>query len=179
MRLGRWAAVVMTPSIVRETPARRRSLASQGLVVALDQLGSPAFVTDARGRPVYANALGAEMLERDPAGVRERLRSRLVPPRADVREIRGPGLRPHWLVVLAAPPQRPVDPVAAATRAWKLTARQSEVLRLAVRGDANKSIAFVLACAEVTVEFHMSAIFRKAGVESRAQLVSRVWERSA
>lgn len=65
--------------------------------------------------------------------------------------------------------------VAKAARVWKLTARQIEVLRLAATGAANKSIAAALTCAEVTVEFHMTALFRKANVENRVQLVSRFW----
>lgn len=69
----------------------------------------------------------------------------------------------------------PADRIAKAARAWSLTARQTEVLRLATTGDPNKTIAKTLECAEVTVEFHMTALFRKAGVEKRAQLISRFW----
>jgi DNA-binding CsgD family transcriptional regulator len=145
------------------------------LVVALDQLGSPAFVTDGRGRPVFSNTLGAKLFDRDPDGITRNLRRRISPPAVDVREIRAPGHRSHWLVVLGPSNDHSPDRLTKATELWKLTRRQVEVLRLAMTGDANKIIADKLSCAEVTIEFHMTALFRKAGVESRAQLVSRFW----
>lgn len=152
-----------------------RTLASEGLIAALDQLGSPAFVTDSRGRPVYANALGATMFERDPSGMTQVLMRRITRSTPEVRELRPPGLRPHWLVVLSLGIFPPAERTTVATRAWRLTARQAEVLRLVVTGDANKSIASKLECAEVTVEFHVTALLRKARVENRAQLVARFW----
>lgn len=144
-------------------------------MAALEQLGAPAFVADREGRPAYANALGAELFDRDPARTTQRLKSEIERPGPDVREIRARGVRPHWLVVLSEGAANPFDPVAAAAGAWNLTGRQVEVLRLVVTGDSNKSIAAKLGCAEVTVEFHVTALFRKAGVENRAQLVSRFW----
>jgi DNA-binding NarL/FixJ family response regulator len=126
---------------------------------------------------VFANALGAKLFDRDPDGMTLNLKRRISAPAVDVREIRAPGHRPHWLVVLE--PSNDVshspDRLAKATELWKLTRRQIDVLRLAMTGDANKIIADKLSCAEVTIEFHMTALFRKAGVESRAQLVSRFW----
>lgn len=153
-------------------------LAAEGLVVALDQLGVPAFVSDANGRPVYANAIGTEMFDRDPAGMTQNLTDRITRFAPDVREIRAPGLPPHWLVVLSpgSPGTKtPDERVAAAARIWNLTARQIEVLRLVVTGDANKSIAARLSCAEATIEAHITALLRKSRVENRAQLVARFW----
>lgn len=69
----------------------------------------------------------------------------------------------------------PVDRAATAARVWNLTARQIDVLRLVTTGAANKTIAKELDCAEVTVEFHLTAIFRKAGVENRSHLASAFW----
>jgi DNA-binding NarL/FixJ family response regulator len=147
------------------------ALASHGLVAALDHIGSPAFVTDDGGRPVFANGLGARMFDRDPAGMTRNLQRRLSA--TEAREIKAPGHRPHWLVVLA--PEAPDERVARAALRWKLTKRQIEVLSLAAKGEANKSIADELGCAVATVEVHMSAILRKTGLENRAQLVSRFW----
>jgi DNA-binding NarL/FixJ family response regulator len=65
--------------------------------------------------------------------------------------------------------------VAAATRAYRLTRRQSEVLLHLSSGQANKEIARALGCAEVTVESHMTQLLRKVGVDSRGQLISRFW----
>lgn len=61
----------------------------------------------------------------------------------------------------------------------KLTRRQSQVLEHVVRGRSNKEIAAKLACAENTVEFHLTALFRKFEVTSRAELIARVLRRRA
>ena len=57
---------------------------------------------------------------------------------------------------------------------WRLTPRQAQVLDLVARGFTNALIADELGIGEGTVEFHLSAIFDKAGVESRAMLIARV-----
>ncbi len=53
-----------------------------------------------------------------------------------------------------------------------LTARESEVVALLVEGVSNKNIAFALDISEGTVKIHINNIFRKAGVTSRADLIS-------
>lgn len=50
-----------------------------------------------------------------------------------------------------------------------LTPRESHVLRATARGLSNKEIARELELAEVTVKFHLSAIFRKMNVRSRTE----------
>jgi DNA-binding NarL/FixJ family response regulator len=55
--------------------------------------------------------------------------------------------------------------------AWltTLTPRETDVLRAATRGLSNKEIARELELAEVTVKFHLSAIFRKMNARSRTE----------
>jgi len=55
--------------------------------------------------------------------------------------------------------------------AWlaTLTPRETDVLRAATRGLSNKEIARELELAEVTVKFHLSAIFRKMKARSRTE----------
>jgi len=65
--------------------------------------------------------------------------------------------------------------LATATLVWKLTPRQTDVMRLVARGDANKDIAAALGCAENTVELHVTALLRRVAVSSRTQLVARFW----
>lgn len=60
---------------------------------------------------------------------------------------------------------------------WGLTSRQATVLQHVAHGAANKDIAAVLGLAEATVEMHMTALFRAAGVEGRAGLVAAFWTR--
>lgn len=61
------------------------------------------------------------------------------------------------------------------TRDWGLTQKQSRVIAELVIGKANKEIAVALGCAEVTVEYHLTAIRRKTGLDGRAALISRFW----
>ncbi len=65
--------------------------------------------------------------------------------------------------------------VESAARAWKLTAKQSEVLRLVARGLSNKNVADTLGCAESTVELHMTSIFRRSAAKGRTLLLSRLF----
>jgi DNA-binding NarL/FixJ family response regulator len=58
-----------------------------------------------------------------------------------------------------------------ASSALDLSARQLDVLRLMVAGLSSKSIGRELTLAESTVKSHILVIFRKLGVESRAQAV--------
>jgi DNA-binding NarL/FixJ family response regulator len=61
-------------------------------------------------------------------------------------------------------------------RRHALTSRQAQVLRGVVDGLSNKEIATRLQCAENTVELHVSNLFKRLGVNSRTQLVSRFWQ---
>jgi DNA-binding CsgD family transcriptional regulator len=61
------------------------------------------------------------------------------------------------------------------SRNWRLSPKQRLVIAELVVGKRNKEIAEALGCAEVTVEYHLSAIRRKTGLTSRAALISRFW----
>ena len=58
---------------------------------------------------------------------------------------------------------------------WRLTPRQRDVMFWLVSGNTNKEIANRLSSAEVTVEFHVSNLFRRSGARSRTEAVSRFW----
>jgi two-component system nitrate/nitrite response regulator NarL len=51
----------------------------------------------------------------------------------------------------------------------KLSRREAEILRMLVRGDANKLIAKKLDLADATVKVHVKAAMRKLGVANRTQ----------
>jgi len=57
-----------------------------------------------------------------------------------------------------------------------LTARELEVLRLVATGATNKAIALSLSLSEKTVERHISNIFTKLGVPSRAAATAYAYE---
>jgi DNA-binding NarL/FixJ family response regulator len=75
--------------------------------------------------------------------------------------------------------QNPAPPITASFGsvriAWKLTSRQSEVLSLVSRGYTNALIGQTLGIAERTVEFHVTALFDKAGVDNRTTLIARAF----
>ena len=58
------------------------------------------------------------------------------------------------------------------TSATQLTAREREIVDLALRGLSNSAIAGELSLSERTVEAHVAAAYRKLGVRSRSELVS-------
>lgn len=150
------------------------------LTAVLDQLGSPAFVLGARGEVHAANAAGRQRLDGDRQATAALLVDALAgrAPRDVVQltELRSSGQRDGWLAVL--PPSSTdarVDAAVSHARArWTLTARQTEVLRLLVRGLANATIADALGISERAVELHVTALLDRAGVDSRSALVCRV-----
>ena len=64
----------------------------------------------------------------------------------------------------------------------RFTPRETDVLILVVQGSTNKVIAHRLGISERCVKWHLTNIYRKAAVESRAQAVAWVlakWAREA
>jgi DNA-binding NarL/FixJ family response regulator len=59
---------------------------------------------------------------------------------------------------------------------WQPTTRQADVLRYILEGLANKEIASRMGLSPRTIEVHVTALFDKAGVDSRARLVARARE---
>jgi DNA-binding CsgD family transcriptional regulator len=66
----------------------------------------------------------------------------------------------------------PAEPKAAGT----LSAREAQVLRLVAAGKTNRAIATALRISERTVERHVSNIFNKLGVSSRAAATAYAYE---
>jgi DNA-binding NarL/FixJ family response regulator len=77
-----------------------------------------------------------------------------------------------FIARIHAPPQELGARCALATLRWTLTPRQSEVLACLADGMANAAIAATLGVALRTVEFHITALFDAAGVETRSALVA-------
>jgi DNA-binding NarL/FixJ family response regulator len=89
---------------------------------------------------------------------------------------RGSELLGFFAVLRSAPARPHASSVEIATSRFHLTLRQSQVLDLVARGLTNATIAEMLQIRETTVEFHLRAIFDKAGVDNRVTLVARVLE---
>jgi DNA-binding CsgD family transcriptional regulator len=167
---------------IGETPGAQELLAA--LDTALDAIAPPAFVVARTGRIFRANAVARALLEHEGAALRRALAaassrgSSSADAMWDLTPLRGAGT-PVGFLAIRRPPSREIaitDALRIATRRWKLTTRQLEVLELVVRGRTNDGIAETLRIGKGTVEFHLSAIFDKAGVCNRATLIVRMYE---
>ena len=66
---------------------------------------------------------------------------------------------------------RAADETALAERILSLTPQQFRVLMMVAEGLLNKQIAYELDVSEATIKAHVTAIFRKLGVQNRTQAV--------
>ena len=70
-----------------------------------------------------------------------------------------------------------LGPLVGSSRgAHGLSPRELEVLRLLATGETNKAIAATLVLSERTVDRHVSNIYAKLGVSSRAAATARAYE---
>ena len=65
--------------------------------------------------------------------------------------------------------------LSLAKATWRLSPRQIDVLALIARGLPNKLIADELKRSIGTVEYHVTDLFKKAGVGNRCELVVALW----
>lgn len=68
------------------------------------------------------------------------------------------------------------DLIAAYFRDWALTPSEEDVATFTIKGYSIAEIAELRGSAEATVKSHLNAIYRKAGVPGRGQLVSLLIE---
>ena len=71
--------------------------------------------------------------------------------------------------------RRAADVAALLSDAYRLTAREAEVVALTVRGFSNAEIARTLWLSPWTVGDHLKNVFEKTGVRSRGELTSRLF----
>jgi DNA-binding NarL/FixJ family response regulator len=165
-------------------PASAVTLSAAATVAALDMaleaIGAPALVLSLHGQVLHANTTGRTLLRRDQEAIRCSL-ERMTAAGASssswsLAPLRGAGGRLGFLAILRPPVRTTaIDrSVSVALLRWSLTARQGQVLELVARGLSNAVVADTLQISEGTVEFHLSGIFDKAGVDSRAALIARL-----
>ena len=80
-------------------------------------------------------------------------------------------LQPEIIAKLLIPSQHQHEPHAPDT-GIELTDRELEVLEAVAQGERNKEIAYHLGITERTVKAHLTSIYNKLGVDSRAAAVS-------
>jgi DNA-binding CsgD family transcriptional regulator len=78
-------------------------------------------------------------------------------------------------VTVIIAPATPVDVVGLLLGAYGLTARETEVADLVMRGGSTAEVSAALFIAPYTVQDHLKAIFEKVGVHSRKDLIAHVF----
>ena len=153
------------------------------LDTALNAIDAPVFVVDLGGQVLHANTNAQTLLERDRPGVSRALAEAVAGAPApsndrwDLTPLRGAEQTQGFLAIMRPPhPVAVRDPLRVAGERWRLTARQTEMLRWLAHGLTNGLIAQTLGISERTVEFHLKAIFDKAGVDNRATLIVKLLE---
>lgn len=152
-------------------------LTPRSLCDALETVSRVAFVTDAKGVVLHANAFGRVRLD----GRRSDTQDAIWAAIASRGESGGYTVAPlstggplEFLLIGHAA-SIAADRLSSASARWALTPRQTEVLELAVAGESNKAIGGRLGCSERTVELHMKALLKKASVRSRSELAAKFW----
>lgn len=145
---------------------RFRALAA----LALDAIDAPALVVARSGEILYANETARRQLGPCPQfSAADAGEWALTPLREGGEQLGFLAIsRRVW------PGEETGDTLDRAHEHWKLTRRQREVLELVSRGLTNGLIAECLGIRKHTVEFHVAAVFDKAGVANRATLIARL-----
>lgn len=150
------------------------------LKIALEAIGAPASITDSHGEILIANLRCHALVAQDSAGVARSLASALANKQGDLswnltafQPKSGPRA---FLAVLREPALKAIGSASIdrAKSRWKLTTRQAQVLDLLAQGITNVAISQTLCIRVGTVEFHISSLFDKAGVDNRATLIARL-----
>jgi DNA-binding NarL/FixJ family response regulator len=160
----------------------RDEAALSALDIALSAIDAPAFVVDLGGSVLHANSNALTLLAHDRQAVARSLAQAIAGTPADLTwdltPLRGTEKRHGFLAILRGQRRTAIpagaESLGAAINRWHLTPRQAQVLDLIARGFTNALIADDLGISEGTVEFHLTAIFDKAGVETRAKLLIRL-----
>lgn len=158
-------------------PGRDTGLVRAALEVALDALAGAACVVNASGEVLYANRAAREELadvDSDLAADLRRALTRGGSARIELLQLRCANAD-CYLALRRGSVQQSDRAVQRAAQRWGLTSKQARVLRLLAEGHPNKIIAARLACAENTVEYHVSRLLAKAALESRSELIAELW----
>jgi DNA-binding NarL/FixJ family response regulator len=166
----------IVPALTRRLTLEHRlhqgEIARATVSAALENIGAAAFIVSANGRVDHANIAGRALLEQDRNATMVRLFTGISQQSHGFTKLSVNGLPPSYLAILSAPQTKTHAAIAA--HRWELTARQRQVLDLLVEGKSNVVIAACLKVSVRTVEVHASAIYARAGVEGRAELVARM-----
>jgi DNA-binding CsgD family transcriptional regulator len=170
------------------------------LARVLDELRLPVFLFES-GRQIYANEAAVDLAARLRTNDRIELRIVLTdhilalegargadrPASATVSLLTSQSGEPFYLYVWPLKRRGRLQPatyavsvrssgadVTAFGRRYRLSARETEIVELLVRGQGNREIGQALGIEIATAKKHLSRIFDKVGVDSRAQLMAKL-----
>jgi DNA-binding CsgD family transcriptional regulator len=172
------------PALRRRLFTERRiaeaAVVGAALRVILDRIAAAAFVVGPAGRLVEANEAGRALLTVRRADVSAALRAALSggasPMPVELTSLDERGAPHHWLAIVrtSSDHARVVDAIARAAAELRLTRRQRDVLEQVITGKSNAAIAAALHVTDRAIEQHLTAIFDRAAVGSRAALINYV-----
>ncbi|HSN24871.1 MAG TPA: LuxR C-terminal-related transcriptional regulator [Kofleriaceae bacterium] len=155
-------------------------IVNAALAAVLEQIAGPAFIVSSNGRIHDVNGAGRAMLESRRKELSLTLIAALAgdtpPLPIEMIPLADHGVHGHWLAVIRSrtADHRATSAIARTAARLKLTRRQREVLARVVVGESNATIAAALEISERAVEQHITALFDRAAVDSRAALVTYV-----
>jgi DNA-binding CsgD family transcriptional regulator len=170
-------------------PMRRRLSIDRTLAVALrqqaslhavlDELGAPAMLVGRDGRLQENNAAARALSDQRPGELRAAIADAIKgqPSRIsiDLVPIEERGTSCGWLALVRdARDEQMVACISRAQSCWRLTARQIQVLRRIICGQANLAIAIALGVSERAIELQVAKLLERVGAVSRAALVATV-----
>jgi DNA-binding CsgD family transcriptional regulator len=160
----------------------REGRTTRGLLdAAFEAIAAPAFVLGERGRLLDANRAGTVWLRWDRAAREALLASAVRGGRARagfaITKIVARGAPVRFLAVRQGVDAAAAHALHASVSRWGFTRREAEIFAHLSRGKPNRAIAAELAISERTVETHLTSMFGKAQVGSRAELLARAMHR--
>lgn len=167
------------PAVLLVDGAGELTEATPAALAALAALGAPPEgPLPMAVRTLIARA-GAEPAARGAAGISvpaPRLRVRSPDGRwFTVRAARMTGAAGSERTVVSLEPSHPSEVVSLLVEALGLTERETQVVRAVIEGRSTRQIADALHLSAYTVQDHLKAVFEKAGVRSRRELVARLF----
>jgi DNA-binding NarL/FixJ family response regulator len=160
--------------LIRERQFQHVNTSSRALDVLLAQHPGAALVITRSGHILNANSLALDLLA---TGGGDAIAAAC---RADsarfTRSLVSPQEEPATYLLLEAHRPPTSSRAVAAAAVFGLTPKQRDVLVRVLGGETNKEIAAALFVGESTVEYHVTKLLEKVGVNSRTGLVARVWQ---
>lgn len=170
-------ALATRMKLERDLAASELRLAA--LVVALEAFPAAALLVRANGSVVESNGAGRALMESDRTGLQQALAEAVAAPEAPgaykITPVHSNGAPQMFLAIRARRDSELEWRCRDAASRWRLTKRQTEVMRLLVEGNSNKAMAAKIGLSLRTIELHVTLLLEKSRSGSRSELVAKFW----